>query len=322
MVRSTGKIPKLIRSDKGTETGLIACSHTLLRQASKPNLPFEKAYFFGKSVKNQRIEAWWNILTDGQTESWKQYFARLESEDLFQEDKIDVACLQFIYMDMLRIHILRCVDIHNNHSIHKQAKRDHYLPTGKPFKMYFYPESEIDYSRFADNHVLKQLELEVAQYNLDDYLPLETIALFQSLLFSTGLPISFSYQDKHEEAYIFLRRAVWKLVIGGGEIKIFNQLQGADEWVEQDRLEQEILNHADMGCGDYELKIGTTNEEDFGNRVDAKNVDEETENYESGDDDQIFIYLFRKYLCLQLAIALFIPNRTLHQILILKRFVL
>lgn len=72
---------------------LIAWSHTLLCQATKPDLPFEKTYLFGKLVKNQRIEAWWNILTDGQTESWKQYFAHLENEDLFQEDKIDVACL-------------------------------------------------------------------------------------------------------------------------------------------------------------------------------------------------------------------------------------
>lgn len=75
MVRSTSQIPKPIRSDKGTETVLIARSHILLCRATKPGIPFQKAYSFGKLVKNQRIEAWWNILTDGQTESWKQYFA-------------------------------------------------------------------------------------------------------------------------------------------------------------------------------------------------------------------------------------------------------
>lgn len=53
MVRSTGQIPKLIRSDKGTETVLIARSHLILRQVTKPELPFDKPYSFRKSVKNQ-----------------------------------------------------------------------------------------------------------------------------------------------------------------------------------------------------------------------------------------------------------------------------
>lgn len=164
MVRATGQIPKLIWSDKGTETVLIAHSHTLLWHATKPDLPFEKAFSFGKPVKNQRIEAWWNILTDGQTESWKQYFGRLENEDKFQEDKIDVACLQSIYMDMIRTHIHRFVEIHNNHPIRKQIKRSHYLPTGKLFEMYFYPESSIDYAQTANESVLEILEAEVQSY--------------------------------------------------------------------------------------------------------------------------------------------------------------
>jgi len=42
----------------GTETVLLAESHLMLRRANNPNLPFHKAYSFGKSTKNQRIEAW------------------------------------------------------------------------------------------------------------------------------------------------------------------------------------------------------------------------------------------------------------------------
>lgn len=189
---------------------------------------------------------------------------------------------------MSTIHIHRFVDIHNNHPICKQAKRDHYLPTAKPFEMYFYPESEIDYTRSADNHVLQELELEVAQYNLDDYLLLETILLFQSLLSSGGFPMAFSYQDEHEQAYLFLRQEVWKFVTGGNEINVYNQPRGADELVEQDRLEQEILKHADIEYGDYKLNIGITDEEDFGD-MEKDNVDEETANYESGDDDQLVL---------------------------------
>lgn len=78
MVRATSQILKPIRLDKGSKTLLIIKSHTLLRRATKPNLQFEHISSFGKSVKNQYIEAWWNILTHRQLENWKHYFGRLE----------------------------------------------------------------------------------------------------------------------------------------------------------------------------------------------------------------------------------------------------
>ncbi|RPA89962.1 hypothetical protein L873DRAFT_1719854 [Choiromyces venosus 120613-1] len=61
-------MPKLICSDKGREMVLQAQSHITLRRANKPNLPFHKVYSYGKSTKNQRIEAWWNLLMEGQTQ--------------------------------------------------------------------------------------------------------------------------------------------------------------------------------------------------------------------------------------------------------------
>ena len=64
----------------GSETVLLAESHLILRRANQPNLPFEKAYSYGKSTENQRIEAWWNTLTEAQTQEWKRYFTKLEAE--------------------------------------------------------------------------------------------------------------------------------------------------------------------------------------------------------------------------------------------------
>ncbi|KAG0635221.1 hypothetical protein HOY80DRAFT_1094511, partial [Tuber brumale] len=57
-VRNTMHIAQVVRSDKGTETVLLAESHLLLRHANHPNLAFSQAYSYGKSTKNQRIEAW------------------------------------------------------------------------------------------------------------------------------------------------------------------------------------------------------------------------------------------------------------------------
>jgi len=129
----------------GTETVLQAQSHLTLRWANKPDLSFQKGYFYGKSTKNQPIEAWWNILTEGQTLEWKVYFALLEGEGLFNDGNIDKFCLQYIYVDIIRTHIHQFVAIHNTHKISPQGLREHYLPTGQPFLLYHYPDCVKDY---------------------------------------------------------------------------------------------------------------------------------------------------------------------------------
>jgi len=101
----------------GTGPVLLAPSHVTLRRANNLLLNFSQNYSFGKSTKHQRIEAWWNILTEGQTQEWKVYFSELENEGLFSGSDLDKSFLQFIYMKIIRSHIHRFVAVHNNHSI-------------------------------------------------------------------------------------------------------------------------------------------------------------------------------------------------------------
>jgi len=170
----------MLKSILGTETVLLAESHLMLRHANNPNFPFHEAYSFGKSTKNQRIEAWWNILTEGQTQEWKEYFNTLEGEGLFDSGNIDKACLQYIYMDMIRLPIHNFIEVHNSHPIRKQKKRDHYLSTGKPFEMYFYPDGVEDFKVPIEEEVLVLLESEVGSFDLDSFLPTETLNLFSN----------------------------------------------------------------------------------------------------------------------------------------------
>lgn len=61
-------------------------------------------------------------------------------------------------MDIIRSHIHNFVEVHNSHSIRKQPKRDHYLPTGKPFEMYFYPVNATNFQEPVDETTLLALE--------------------------------------------------------------------------------------------------------------------------------------------------------------------
>ncbi|RPB03305.1 hypothetical protein L873DRAFT_1670283 [Choiromyces venosus 120613-1] len=167
---------------------------------------------------------------ENQTQELKVYFAELENEGLFVGSDLDKSCLQFIYMEIIRSHIHHFVKIHNNHSIRHQRKRDHHLPTGQPYMMYFYPETGKDYKEQVDQDVLTALEAEVTEYDLDQYLPSNTLRLYETLLYDGGYPKEFSYVDKrHKEAYIYLHERVWQFIQDGGEVELITTPSGAAE---------------------------------------------------------------------------------------------
>lgn len=62
VLRVTQKQPRVLRSDRGGETVLMAAAHWRLRQ-SYGEVDLAQCYYFGTSVANQRIEAWWGQLT-------------------------------------------------------------------------------------------------------------------------------------------------------------------------------------------------------------------------------------------------------------------
>jgi hypothetical protein len=131
-VRKYG-FPKRVRSNKGTETVLMAECQVLFRQNKKPDLPFSKIYMFGTSTRNQRIESWWNLLTTAQTEPWKILFETLEAEGFFDGSIYDIVALRFIYMPFLQEHIQTFVEVHNTHRICRQKNREEHLPTSMTF---------------------------------------------------------------------------------------------------------------------------------------------------------------------------------------------
>jgi hypothetical protein len=59
-ITTLGYQPRIIRADLGSETGLMADTHYTIRRAEDPTVDeFKKCFWYGRSVDNQRIEAWW-----------------------------------------------------------------------------------------------------------------------------------------------------------------------------------------------------------------------------------------------------------------------
>jgi hypothetical protein len=63
VLQITGQQPRFVRSDRGTETILLAeAHHKLLQQSYNPDISISDYYLYGTSTANQRIEAWWHQL--------------------------------------------------------------------------------------------------------------------------------------------------------------------------------------------------------------------------------------------------------------------
>jgi hypothetical protein len=64
---------KFLLSDHGTKTSLVVNAQWQFAEIElgDQNLPFKGVHLYGISIRNQMIEAWWDIMTGGQLGMWK-----------------------------------------------------------------------------------------------------------------------------------------------------------------------------------------------------------------------------------------------------------
>jgi hypothetical protein len=72
-----------IRADCGTENTHVAQIQRFLRRKDVDRFAKEKSFIYGKSVANQRIEAWWSIQRRWGINWWINYFKDLRDRGNF-----------------------------------------------------------------------------------------------------------------------------------------------------------------------------------------------------------------------------------------------
>ncbi len=70
VLETTGIQSQIVRSDRGGETVLLAEAHHRLQRVYDPDIPLKNCYFYGTSVRNQQIERWWGLMSQGQVFKW------------------------------------------------------------------------------------------------------------------------------------------------------------------------------------------------------------------------------------------------------------
>ena len=94
---------------------------------------------YGKSVSNQRIEAWWAILGKDYTMWWIEFFKDMRNDEFFcDEDYIQVECLKFCFMNISRDDLQRAARLWNAQRI--RPSRNVESPCGWPNVLFFRPQ--------------------------------------------------------------------------------------------------------------------------------------------------------------------------------------
>lgn len=145
-VEQVGCTAQIIRSDKGTENKNVAAVQRYFRRVDNDEFAGDKSFVYGKSVSNQRIEAWWSMLRRECIDWWITYFKNARDRGMYDDgNNIHVECLKFCFSDLIQKELHRIARLWNLHKIRPSTNAD--SPHGRPDTLYHIPltTATIDY---------------------------------------------------------------------------------------------------------------------------------------------------------------------------------
>ena len=102
-VRERQACPRKVRGDRGTENCHIAAMQRFLRRNHTDSLAGDRSFVYGKSIANQRIEAWWGVLRKECSQYWMNLLSSLKDDGNFSGDKFDKNLVQFCFMNLIQV---------------------------------------------------------------------------------------------------------------------------------------------------------------------------------------------------------------------------
>ena len=141
----------------------------------------------------------------------------------------------------------------------------------------------------------------MSTYDLDEYLTAETRSLCETLLVNGNRAISYSFNEQHREAYIFLRT---QLACYPLEITTLPTPAGAERWIEQygptNTIDEKDIEYLDQNAGrewnfaDLKFPLSTEmGEFDETEIIDNDNIS--LDGNEESDDDGMVLNIFLEF---------------------------
>ena len=138
-VKQLGGVPQIARGDRGTENVNVAAMQHFFRRNNTDSMAGEKSFLYGRSVSNQRIEAWWSFLRKNDSDWWINFFKDFRDVGLYcDDDPLHVECLRFCFQPLIQEELNRVAQHWNLHRIRPSLNQE--SPPGRPDVLYFLPE--------------------------------------------------------------------------------------------------------------------------------------------------------------------------------------
>ena len=94
-------VPHKIVADRGTENVFIPGSQRFIRRNHEDDFAGQLSFLFGKSIANQRIEAFWPQFRRSYADWWTQFFKGLVLHGVYNKtDFLQVECFKFAFFPM------------------------------------------------------------------------------------------------------------------------------------------------------------------------------------------------------------------------------
>ena len=131
--------PTLLRTDRGTENGIMASAQCFLRRNHTDTQCDVNAHRYGSSHSNQRIEAWWAMLRRSWSSWWVNFFKDLIARGaLDTSNTLQLECLRFCFSPVLKRGLEEVKDSWNSHYVRKSR---YHTQAGIPNQLYLLPET-------------------------------------------------------------------------------------------------------------------------------------------------------------------------------------
>ncbi|OWF54583.1 hypothetical protein KP79_PYT08606 [Mizuhopecten yessoensis] len=131
-------IPRMVRSDAGSENVIIRDIQVALRSFHHDNMSGENSFIVGRSTAHQRIEMVWSFLNRSFTQFWRNIFKDMIDFNLFNNaDNLHIQCIRFCFLPVIQMHLDRFRETWNVHRIISELNSE--IPTGIPNVIFYQP---------------------------------------------------------------------------------------------------------------------------------------------------------------------------------------
>ena len=131
-------VPRMIRTDAGTENVVIHALQIALRMNHTDDMSGFRSVSIGRSTSNQRIEMMWSFMRRNLSQFWRNFFLQLVADNLLSNtDELQLESMRFCFLPLIQNHLNVFKDTWNNHRM--QANRRNGVLTGIPNNLYNMP---------------------------------------------------------------------------------------------------------------------------------------------------------------------------------------